>query len=67
MIKGSNNKYFLFPISKLSLEPLGVPVIDEALKQVPWWITNLGFIIIAIKNIHFLYVKFEKWCKKFGI
>lgn len=55
------NVLLIFFVVKLSLEPLGVPVIDEALRQVPWWITNLGFIIIVMKNMHFLYENFKKW------
>ncbi len=50
-------------VVKVSLEPLGVPVIDEALKEVPWWVTNLSLIIIVMKSANLLYLKFEKWCE----
>lgn len=49
-------------VVKLSLEPLGVPVIDAALKQVPWWMINFELLVLIILNIFFLYNNFKKWC-----
>lgn len=56
------NVFLIFFMVKLSLEPLGVPLIDEALKQVPWWMINFELLVLTILNIFFLYNNFKKWC-----
>ena len=44
-------------------EPLYISFVGKVYINVPLWIQCLCFIILPVKNMHLVYIKFEKWCK----
>lgn len=48
-------------------EPLYIPFVGKVYIAVPLWIQCLCFIILLVKNMHLLYIRFEKWCKIQGL